>query len=302
VKIHEEHEETRRSFVGKEERRLDLWRSLRRGRTGLAGAIIVALLVITGILSPLLAPHPPGEQDLSKRLRPPAWISGSNPSHLLGTDQLGRDILSRIIYGSRVSLTVGITAVAISGTLGVLLGLIAGYYGGMADVIIMRLADVQLAFPFLLLAILIVAVVGSGLQNIIIVLGIAGWMAYARMVRGEVLSIREQEYIMAAHTIGAGDARILFRHILPNVMAPVIVIATFAVAHVIIAEAALSFLGLGVEPSIPTWGGMLADGRAYVGTAWWLATFPGLAIMLTVLGINLIGDWARDVLDPRLRV
>jgi peptide/nickel transport system permease protein len=292
----------RGSFAPRDGRRLKIWTSLRRGRTGLVGAIIVAALVITSIFAPLLAPHPPGEQELSKRLRPPAWLAGSNPAHLLGTDQLGRDILSRIIYGSRVSLSVGIMAVAISGTLGVLLGLLAGYYGGKVEVVIMRAADIQLAFPFILLAILIIAVVGSGLQNIIIILGIAGWMIYARIVRGEVLSVREQEYIEAARTIGAGDARILFRHILPNVMAPVIVIATFAVANVIIAEAALSFLGLGVEPSIPTWGGMLADGRAYVGTAWWLATFPGLAIMITVLGINLVGDWARDVLDPRLRV
>ncbi len=283
-------------------RQFDAWASLRRGRTGLVGAIIVVTMVITGVFAPLLAPHSPTIQDLEKRLRPPAWMAGSNPSDVLGTDQLGRDILSRIVYGSRVSLTVGVMAVAISGGLGVLLGLVAGYYGGFADTVIMRVADIQLAFPFILLAILIVAIVGSGLQNIIIVLGIAGWMLYARIVRGEVLSVREQEYVQAARSIGAGDLRILLRHILPNVMAPVIVIATFAVANVIIAEAALSFLGLGVEPSIPTWGGMLADGRAYVGTAWWLATFPGLAIMLTVLGINLIGDWVRDILDPRLRV
>jgi peptide/nickel transport system permease protein len=183
-----------------------------------------------------------------------------------------------------------------------LLGLIAGYYGGTIEAIIMRLVDVQLAFPFILLAISVVAVVGAGVKNVIIVLGIAGWMVYGRIVRGEVLSVKEREFVVAAKAVGVRDSLILFRHILPNVLTPVIVVATFSVANVIILEAALSFLGVGVEPTIPTWGGMLADGREYISTAWWLATFPGLAIMFTVLGINLIGDWLRDILDPRLTV
>ncbi len=284
------------------QRLYQVWSSLWRGRTGLVGTVVVLAVVVTGVLAPWLAPHPPNDQDIARRLRPPLWMDSGSPTNVLGTDQLGRDILSRIIYGSRVSLLVGVTAVTISGGMGVLLGLLAGYFGGWLDIVIMRLADVQLAFPFILLAILVVAVVGPGLRNVIVVIGLANWMVYARVVRGEVLSVREKAFVEAARTIGAGKARIIFRHILPNVMTPVIIIATFAVANVIIAEAALSFLGLGVEPSIPTWGAMLAEGRTYLSTAWWLATFPGLAIMFTVLGINLIGDWLRDVLDPRLRI
>lgn len=220
---------------------------------------------------------------------------------MLGTDQLGRDVASRILFGARVSMLVGILAVGISGTLGVTLGLVSGYLGGWAEVVIMRIADVQLAMPWILLAILIVAVVGAGLQNVILVLGVVGWVTYARIVRGSVMVLREKEFVEAARALGAGSGRIIIRHILPNVFSPIVVIATFNVASAIIGEAALSFLGLGVEPGIPTWGGMLADGRAYLASAWWLATFPGLAIMVSVLGINLLGDWARDVLDPRLR-
>jgi peptide/nickel transport system permease protein len=264
--------------------------------------MIVLAVAFCALGAPFLALHDPNDQSLRRRLIPPAWEGKGTWEYPLGTDHLGRDIFSRAIYGSRVSLTVGFSAVLISGTLGALLGLIAGYYGGKIEAIIMRLVDIQLAFPFILLAISVVAVVGAGLNNVIIVLGIAGWMVYARIVRGEVLSVKEREFVVAAKAVGVRDSLILFRHILPNVLTPVIVIATFSVANVIILEAALSFLGVGVEPAIPTWGGMLADGREYISTAWWLATFPGLAIMFTVLGINLIGDWLRDILDPRLTV
>ncbi|MHB8646926.1 MAG: ABC transporter permease [Thermomicrobiales bacterium] len=288
-------------------------RMLRRARLGLAGAIILFIVAIAAIFAPIIAPHDPNDQDLRARLTcpigtscprygstPPQRITGSS-NHLLGTDNLGRDIYSRILYGARISLIVGITAVALGGGIGTVLGLVSGYGGGVIDAIIGRIADVQLAFPFLLLAILISIVSGPGLKNVIIILSIGAWVPFARVVRGSTLAAKEYEYVIAARTIGARSPAILFRHILPNVLTPVIVIATFAVAGTIIAEAGLSFLGLGVGTSVPTWGNMLADGRVYVSTAWWLATLPGVAIMLTVLSINLIGDWLRDVLDPRLR-
>ncbi len=287
------------------------WRMLRRGRLGLAGFLILLCVVIAAVTAPWLAPHDPKQGDLIARLNCPAYTScprygttqviHGTTTHLLGTDQLGRDILSRIIYGARVSLIVGLTAVALGGCIGTVLGLLSGYYGGGVDGVISRIADVQLAFPFLLLAILISIVVGGGLFNVIIILSIGAWVPFLRVVRGSTLSAKNYEYVTAARTIGARAPSILFRHILPNVITPAIVIATFAIAGTIIAEAGLSFLGLGVGASQPTWGNMLADGRQYVSTAWWLATFPGVAIMLTVLSINLIGDWLRDVLDPRLR-
>jgi peptide/nickel transport system permease protein len=281
--------------------------SLLQNKVAALGALIVLGMIFVAIFAPLVAPHQlegevsVGEQ-LRRRLKPPAWVEGGTPEFLLGTDSLGRDILTRIIYGSRVSLTVGFTAVALSGTIGVILGLISGYSGGLAGDFIMRIADIWLAFPFLILAILFLSVLGPGLDKLIAVLALGGWVGYARVTRGQVLAVREKEYIEAARALGVPGVRILFRHIMPNTLAPIIVISSFAVATTMLAEAALSFLGLGVKPAIPTWGSMLADGRDYLRDAWWLATFPGIAIMITVLGINLFGDWLRDYLDPRLKV
>lgn len=278
----------------------ELWRSLRRGVGALLGAGLLLLMILSAFLAPVLAPHDPLEAEVTKRLRPPVWTAKGTSEHLLGTDQLGRDVLSRTIYGSRVSLIVGITAVVISGVLGVLLGLIAAQ-GGRLDALIMRVADVQLAFPFILLAIAVVAVVGGGLLNVILILGVTGWVSYGRVVRSQALSVKEKEYVEAARALGSRSLVLVFRHILPNVMTPVIVLATFNVASYMVAEASLTFLGLGVQPTIPSWGIMLADGREYMRAGWWMAIFPGLALVLTVLSINLLGDWLREHLDPRLR-
>jgi peptide/nickel transport system permease protein len=276
-------------------------RPARRARLAIVAGTILALVGLTALAAPWIAPYDPRDQVLERRLLPPAWQARGTWAFPLGCDHLGRDILSRLVYGSRISLLVGLTAVAISGILGVSLGLLAGYYGGRLDTVVMRLVDVQLAFPFILLAITVVAVLGAGLRNVVVVLGVAGWMVYARLVRGEVLALREREFVVAARALGVPNRTIIPRHLLPNVLTPVIVVGTFSVATNIITEASLSFLGLGVEPSIPTWGAMLADGRAYIGRAWWLTTLPGLAILVTVLAINLLGDWLRDRFDPRLR-
>jgi peptide/nickel transport system permease protein len=279
-----------------------LLRRLARRRTALFGLAVVAAVALTAILAPLVSPFDPLEQDIGQRLREPGWQDAHGRVHPLGTDHLGRDILARIIYGSRVALLVGIAAVAISGVLGLMIGLVAGYFGGRVDDFFMRLADIQLAFPFILLAIAIIGVLGPSLQNIIIVIGVSSWVVYARVVRGEVLSIREREFVQAAIALGGRNGRIVLRHVLPNAFTPWLVVATLDMARVIVLESALSFLGLGVQPPTPTWGGMLADGRVYLSTAWWLATFPGLAILVTVLGINLFGDGLRDTLDPRLKL
>lgn len=278
-----------------------LWRSLRRAHRAMAGIVILSLVVVMAVAAPVLAPADPTDMSLLDRLKPPGFVDSDGHVHYLGTDQLGRDLLSRLIYGARISLLVGISAVLIGGCLGLALGLIAGYYGRWPDDLIMRLAEIQLAFPSILLYIAVLAVLGPGLLNVIGILGFTGWVVYARIARGQVLSVREEEFIQAARAIGCSDARIILRHVLPNIFAAIIVIGSFAVASNIIAEASLSFLGLGVPPSIPAWGSMLAEAREYIRTAWWPVTFPGLAIMLTVLSINAIGDWLRDYLDPRLK-
>lgn len=275
-------------------------RALLENRIGLVGAVIIALEILVALLAPVLSPHDPIEQHIARRLTPPGWVANGTWYYPLGTDQLGRDILSRIIYGSRVSLLVGFLSVAISLPLGVLIGLVAGYFGGKLDDLMMRIADTQLAFPFILLAITIVGVLGPTPRNVILILGIGGWVVYARVTRGQVLSLKEKDFIEAARGLGLSHVRMLLRHILPNTLTPLIVVATFAVAQMILLESSLSFLGLGIRPPTPSWGGMLNEGRNYITLAWWLSTFPGAAIMLTVLGINFVGDWLRDVLDPRL--
>ena len=260
------------------------------------------MLVVFGsaLLADYLAPHEPNKQRLVARFKPPVWAQGGSATYLLGTDNVGRDIFSRIIHGSRISLSVGIAAVGISLLIGVTLGLLSGFLGGRVDATIMALVDIMLAFPQLILAFAMVAVLGPGIGNIILVLGLTGWERYARVVRAEVLALREREFVQAARAIGVATPTIIFRHIMPNTFSSVIVMATLQIAQAILAEAALSFLGLGTGQSYPSWGQMIALGRDYINVAWWLSTFPGIAILLTVLAINLLGDRVRDVLDPRM--
>jgi peptide/nickel transport system permease protein len=275
-------------------------RAWRQDRAAIAGLVVLTAAVAVAVLAPALSPTDPLTNDLLDRLSPPMWSAGGARAHPLGTDTLGRDVLSRLLHGARVSLLVGLTTVLISGAVGVLVGLAGGYYGGWLDDLVMRVGDVQLAFPVLLLGVALLAVLGPGLGNLILVLAISGWITYARIVRGETLSLKQRDFVEAARALGARDPAVIWRHVLPNVWAPIVVVATFSVARMIIAEASLSFLGLGIPAPAPSWGAMLDEGRNYITTGWWLALFPGLAILLVVLGINLVGDWLRDILDPRL--
>jgi peptide/nickel transport system permease protein len=274
--------------------------ALRQWAVPIAAGALLAVFACA-VFAPKLAPRDPNEQDLTARLLPPAWLAGGAPDYVLGTDALGRDMLSRIIYGARVSMLVGFAAVAVQAVVGSLLGLVSGYAGGRVDAVFMRIADVQLAIPFLVLAIAVMAVLGAGLRNVILVLGVSGWVIYGRVIRSEVLTVRVNEYIEATRALGSSSARIMFRHILPNVGSSLLVISTLEVARMIIAEASLSYLGLGVLPPTPTWGGMVSDGRNWIMTSWWLSTLPGAAIFLTVLSVNVLGDFLRDRLDPRLK-
>ncbi len=282
-------------------RRSQLVRSLVQSKLAFVGMFCVLLVIVVAFAAPLIAPQDPSRISVKDRLMPPAWVEGGSGAHLLGTDGLGRDLFSQVVYGSRISLLVGFSSVIVAGLLGVVLGLLSGYYGGKLDTILMRIADIQSAFPFILLAITLMATLGPGLVNIIITLGVTGWVEYARMVRGQVLSLREKEFIEAACCAGVPNWLILFRHILPNTVAPVIVVASFAVSGNIIAEAGLSFLGLGVPLSVPSWGGMLSQAQEVMSRAWWPSVFPGLAITIAVFGVNVVGDWLRDYLDPQLR-
>lgn len=262
--------------------------------------VIILLFAVIALCAPLLAPHDPGKQNLLLRLKPPVWIENGSPDHLLGTDHLGRDVLSRLIYGSRVSICIGLLAAALSGAVGTVIGLISGYYKSL-DKLFMRLADIQLAFPSILLALAIVSILGGSFWNMVLVLSLTGWVNYARVIRAEVLSLREQEYIIAARTINVSSARLLFRHILPNILGSAMTIMTFQIAAAILTEASLTFLGIGIPASTPTWGNMLQDGQLVMESAWWMSVFPGLCIALVVLSVNLIGDLVRDKINPRLK-
>lgn len=276
-------------------------RELWGDKAGLFGLLVVLGLIFVAVFAPLLAPHDPAHQDLSKALLPPAWYGKGSLTYALGTDSLGRDVLSRIIYGTRVSIFVGASVVIVAGTVGTIAGLISGYRGGRTDRIIMGLVDTQVAFPGLLLALIILAVINPSANTVIVVLGINGWMVYARMTRGVVLSVRETPYVEAAELVGCKPRRVIFRHILPNLASPLLTLAVLEFARIILAEAALSFLGLGIQPPQVSWGLMVAQGRDYVFSAWWLVTFPGLAISFTVLGINLLASWLRVAADPQER-
>jgi peptide/nickel transport system permease protein len=277
-------------------------RRLLRLRWGLGAAGILLLIVAAAALAPWIAPHDPLAVNIRHRLAPPAWMDGGSAENVLGTDQVGRDLLSRMIYGGRVSLVAGVVAVLMSATIGVLLGLGAGYFSGRIDWTIMTLVNVMLTFPFVLLALAVIAVLGPSLVNMIIVLGVAGWPIYARTVRAETLAIREREFVLAGRALGMSHLRIVFRQIVPNLVSVIVVIATLQVAQVIVLESFLSFLGLGIQPPTPAWGNMLGEGRVYMLNSWWIATFPGLAIFLTTLVINLMGNALRDWLDPHLKL
>ncbi|HEV8441014.1 MAG TPA: ABC transporter permease [Methylomirabilota bacterium] len=277
-------------------------RRLLRLRWGLAAGGILLVIIASAVFAPWVAPHDPLAVNIRHRLAPPTWMEGGAPDHLLGTDQVGRDLLSRMIYGGRVSLVVGVSAVLLSATIGVLLGLTAGYFGRRADWTIMTLVNVMLTFPFVLLALAVIAVLGPSLVNMIIVLGAAGWPIYARVVRAETMAIREREFVLAGRALGMSHARIIFKQILPNLVSAIVVIATLQVAQVIILESFLSLLGLGIQPPTPAWGNMLGEGRVYMLNSWWIATFPGSAIFLTTLTINLMGNALRDWLDPHMKL
>ena len=274
-------------------------RLLLKSKTGTVGFIIVTLVFLVAIFAPLLAPHDPAAIKAANMLKPPFWMEGGSTANILGTDNLGRDILSRIIYGSQISLLVGLTSVLVAGIIGVFVGLIAGFYGGFVDNVLMRLVDSFLAIPTILFALVILSVFGPSVVTLILVLGATNWVNYARIIRGEVLTVKERDFVRAATSIGVKNRMIIMRHLLPNVISSFIVISTLTVATTIILEASLSFLGLGVQPPTVSWGSILSDGRDYLATSWWLATFPGIAITVTVLGIIFMGDWLRDVLDPR---
>ena len=277
-----------------------IWKSLIQSPVGIIGSVIVAIVILLAIIGPAISPHDPGDSNLRARFQPPGYADETG-SYILGTDQLGRDILSRIIAGSRVSVLVGVTSVLIAGTIGILYGLISGFFGGLIDTIMMRVADGILSIPFIILVVAISGVVGAGLTTLILILGLTGWVTYSRVVRAEVLKTREMEYITAAYAIGQNRWRVMIFHILPNVVSSAIVLAAVQVGVTILAESSLSFLGLGVKSPIVTWGLMLADGRQYINSAWWMTTFPGIAITITVLGVVFLGDWLRDFLDPNVR-
>lgn len=275
-----------------------LLRALAKDRFALASALFLLLLVASAVAAPLVAPFDPTTQQLLQRVKPPAWLSGGSRAHLLGTDALGRDLLSRIIYGGRISLVIGLTVVLLAGSVGTALGLAAGYQGGRLDSLIMRFVELQTAFPYFLLAVTVMAAVGTGQRNLIIVLTIGSWVVYARFARATMLSLRHAPYVEAARALGCSTQRIIARHALPNLASPLITLATLELSRVILAESGLSFLGLGVQPPNPAWGLMVAEGHSYLSSAWWLSTWPGAAVALTALCINVFATWLRAATDP----
>jgi len=279
----------------KQMKRREFWGRFRRNRLAMTGLILVAGLFAVALLAPWAAPYDPNFIDLKEVLMAPS------PAHLLGTDVLGRDVLSRIIFGSRVSLLVGFVAVGIATLIGVLVGSLSGYYGGIVDQVLMRLVDLMLCFPTIFLILAVIALLGPSIWNIMVIIGLTNWMGVARLVRAEILSLKEREFVVAARSLGASDARLIMRHLLPNALTPVMVSATLGVAGAILTESALSFLGLGVQPPTPSWGNILTMGQANIEIAWWLSFFPGLAILVTVMSYNLLGEGIREAIDPRLK-
>lgn len=280
-------------------KRRSFLRSMLTSPRGAVGALVIVIAIVATLAAPYMSLPRPETQDLRTRLKPPVWSEAGSMEHPLGTDHLGRDLLSRIVFGARVSLTVSLTAVVLAIVVGVGLGVASGFLGGRFNYAIMRLVDIQLSFPVLLLAIILVATLRPSIQTVILVLVINGWATYARVVRAQVLSLREREFVQAAQAMGASRARIMAKHVLPNVSSIVIVLGTVQTAQFILAESSLSFLGLGIMPPTPSWGGMINEGRGYIWSAWWIQTFPGIAIVAVVSGIGLFGDWLRDHLDPR---
>ena len=264
-------------------------------------AFVLAVLLFIAIFAPVVAPHPPNKMSLTKRLQPPAFVMGGSRAHILGTDKLGRDILSRAIYGARVSLSVSLLVILITSTCGTILGITAGYLGGRVDGLIMRITDVSLCFPALLLAMLLAVSLGPSFLTVVLSMSILGWAPYARLIRGETLKLREADFIAQARIIGSSALRIMVRHIFPNIINPLIIMMTLSVGMLILTESTLSFLGFGIPPPTPSWGSMVSDGRSLIERAWWISFFPGIAIGLVVLSGNFLGDWLRDKLDPRLR-
>jgi ABC-type dipeptide/oligopeptide/nickel transport system permease subunit len=271
-----------------------------RDRMAVTGMLLLAIIVAAALWPLGWLPHDPTWSDLDARLRPPAFLSGGALAHPLGTDNLGRDILSRMMYGGRFSLMIALSAVALAGVIGITAGLLAGYRSGLLDVVVMRLVDVQLAFPLLLLVIAVIAVLGTSLPVLVVVLGIPAWAHYARIVRGSTLSTVANTYVEAARALGGSEGRLVVRHVLPNLATPIVILTTFEIARLLLLESAVSFLGLGIQPPTPSWGTMIADGRNHLYEGWWVSTMPGLAIFLAVLAFNFVGDGLRDVLDPRL--
>jgi peptide/nickel transport system permease protein len=278
------------------------FRRLGQAKAGIVGLAMVSLMVAMALFAPLISPSDPLEQDLVARLRPPFWDEKTDPKYLMGTDQVGRDMLSRLIYGSRISLSVGFLTMAFSALLGITLGILAGFYRGVPDSIISNGVNIMMSFPYILLAISVMAAAGPGYINLIMVLGLTGWPVYTRLVRAEVIELEGRDFMTAARALGGRDSGVIWKHVLPNVASSIIVLATFEMARMIIRESFLSFLGLGIPPPYASWGGMLAEGRSYMLNLWWLAAIPGSAIFFTTLGINLMGDGLRDWLDPHTRM